>query len=158
MLKKRTLLLGAALAAFGATAINGAFAFAPYVTTDASEDVDVIDPVNPVLDSVQTQTAIVANGAPQVVANLKHSTTDTNYSWNLTNLQITGGGSQVIATCGSWDYSLSGNIDDTGVISVPVPNVATSTGYDLRLAIPAAGTDATCKVSGATVQATFQIP
>lgn len=158
MLKKRTLLLGAALAAFGATAITGAFAFGSVVTSDTSGDVDVIDPINPVFDAVQTTNNIVANNAWNKVSDLNHSTADTNYAWILTDLAITSEGAVLLNTCGSWDYALTGAVNSVTGLSVAVPNAPASTGYDLYLRIPAAGTDATCKVSGAVVQATFVIP
>ncbi len=158
MLKKRTLLLGAALAAFGATAISGAFAFGAVNTSDTSEDVDVIDPVNPVFDAVQTANAIVADNNWPKVADLKHSTSDTNYTWNLTDLAIAHEGSQINPACGLWDYAMTGAVNSVTGLAVVVPAAPASTGYDLFLKIPAAGTDATCKVSGATVQATFVIP
>ncbi len=158
MFKKRMLLLGAAVAAFGAMSVGAGFSFGTFMDSDTSTNVAVIDSAdNATVVLTGHVPAIPANNLYYSVDNIEVLDVDANYQYNLTKLEVTSPGSVQTAACGTHDYQLSNGADIvTGAPILTVNNAQVDTGYDLQLKIATSGTTTTCVITGGVVTATFE--
>lgn len=148
MIKKRVILLGVAVAAFGAILAGGAFAN-PTGTDDTppSSNVGVTQP--DVEATFQNEaSAIPANGTFKKAADIHARDNDPDYSMNVTAVTLQTSAGQTNPTCGTVvtqvaNVVLGGPISDTGT--------GTDVG-DLEISIAPTGTDNTCQVGGAVVK------
>jgi hypothetical protein len=149
MLKKRVILLGVAVAAFGAILAGGAFAN-PTGTdnTPTSSNVGVTQPV--VVATFQNQaTAIPANGTFKKAADIYAHDNDPDYSMNVTAVTVVTPASQTTPTCGTVNTQVTPVTLPVGPISNTAPG--TDVG-DLEISIATTGTDNDCQVGGAVVK------
>ncbi|MCC7364952.1 MAG: hypothetical protein IT303_11330 [Dehalococcoidia bacterium] len=116
MLKKRTLLLGAALAAFGAMMVGGAFAIDTATKTSGQSGTVGITGINAGNLAVQIGGVndVVASGNPEKAADVQANDADTNYVYSVSGLDIDQPG------------SFTGTCDPGNAVSVSGPAVAGS--------------------------------
>jgi len=157
MLKTRVLLLGTALAAFGAILVSSAIAnITGSASVTGSADVQVQQLANLYGQLSNVDNSIVANGAPQHVADLQAAENDPDYAIGVpvaSGITLAQGGVSVVGcgTTSATPYSLA-NPTNRGVDLVE--NTYTTVG-ELKVAINLDATNS-CAISGAVLTINFE--